>query len=75
KLAHELRTPLSAIAVAAEIMKDERFGKLPNARYRGYASDIYDNARHALAVIARLLSDDAPEAKTNLTETVELDLN
>ena len=75
KLAHELRTPLSAIAVAAEIMKDERFGKLPNARYRGYAGDIYDNARHALAVIARLLSDDAPEATTNLTETVELDLN
>ncbi|MES0385648.1 MAG: HAMP domain-containing sensor histidine kinase, partial [Hyphomicrobium sp.] len=74
KLAHELRTPLSAIAVAAEIMKDERFGKLPNARYRGYAADIHDNAHHALAVISRLLSD-APEATTNLLETVELDLN
>jgi len=75
KLAHELRTPLSAIAVAAEIMKDERFGKLANARYRGYAADIHDNARHALAVINRLLSDDAPEATTNLLETVELNLN
>ncbi|MEE9546104.1 MAG: HAMP domain-containing sensor histidine kinase [Hyphomicrobium sp.] len=74
KLAHELRTPLSAIAVAAEIMKDERFGKLPNARYRGYAADIHSNAHHALAVISRLLSD-APEATTNLLETVELDLN
>ena len=74
KLAHELRTPLSAIAVAAEIMKDERFGKLPNARYRGYAADIHNNAHHALAVIRRLLSD-APEATTNLLETVELDLN
>ena len=74
KLAHELRTPLSAIAVAAEIMKDERFGKLPSARYRGYAADIHNNAHHALAVINRLLSD-APEATTNLLETVELDLN
>lgn len=75
KLAHELRTPLSAIAVAAEIMKDERFGKLPNARYRGYATDIHDNACHALAVIRRLLGGDAPETTTNLLETVELNLN
>lgn len=74
KLAHELRTPLSAIAVAAEIMKEERFGKLPNARYRGYATDIHNNAHHALAVISRLLSD-APEVTTNLLETSELDLN
>jgi len=75
KLAHELRTPLSAIAVAAEIMKNERFGKLPNARYRGYAGDIHDNARHALAVISRLLGGDAPETTTNLLETAEFDLN
>ena len=56
-------------------MKDERFGKLPNARYRGYATDIHDNACHALAVIRRLLGGDAPETTTNLLETVELNLN
>ena len=61
KLAHELRTPLSAIVVAAEIMKDQRFGAMANERYHGYSSDIHDNARHALAVIDRLLAGGAPD--------------
>jgi two-component system cell cycle sensor histidine kinase PleC len=56
-LAHELKTPLSAIAAAAEIMKDERFGPLGGARYVGYASDIHDSARHALAIVDRMLAD------------------
>lgn len=55
-LAHELKTPLSAIAAAAEVMKDERLGPLQNETYRGYAGDIFSNARHALAVIERLLA-------------------
>ena len=60
KLAHELKTPLSAIVVAAEIMKDQRFGAIANERYRGYTADIHDNARHALAVIDRILVDGRP---------------
>ncbi len=75
KLAHELRTPLSAIVVAAEIMKDQRFGAMGNERYRSYTSDIHDNARHALAVINRLLGDNAPEEAAVRLETVPLDLN
>jgi len=76
KLAHELRTPLSAIVLAAEIMKDQRFGKITNPRYRGYTNDIHDNARHALAVVDRLLGDtasqdDGPER----LDKVELNLN
>ncbi len=55
RLAHELRTPLSAISAAAELMRDERFGPIGDPRYRGYAGDIYENARHALAVIERML--------------------
>lgn len=55
RLAHELRTPLSAIMAAAEIMKDERFGPLGDARYRGYAADIQETARHALGVINAML--------------------
>mgnify|MGYP000241638403 CR=1 FL=1 len=62
KLAHELKTPLSAIAAAAEIMRDERLGPIGNERYRSYASDIFDSARHALLVIANMLGDDAPAA-------------
>lgn len=56
-LAHELKTPLAAITAAAEIMKDERLGGLGNARYAGYATDIYDSARHALSVVDRTLAE------------------
>jgi two-component system, cell cycle sensor histidine kinase PleC len=75
KLAHELRTPLSAIAAAAEIMKDQRFGDIGNARYLGYTSDIHDNARHALALINRLLGGE-PELEDGAgLQPVEVDLN
>jgi signal transduction histidine kinase len=56
KLAHELKTPISAIAAAAEVMRDERLGKMQNDRYLGYAADIHESATHALDVIASLLS-------------------
>jgi two-component system, cell cycle sensor histidine kinase PleC len=75
KLAHELRTPLSAIAAAAEIMKDQRFGSIANERYRGYTSDIHDNARHALALINRLLGGDALQDIGSGLPRAELDLN
>ncbi|MCZ7594498.1 MAG: HAMP domain-containing histidine kinase [Hyphomicrobium sp.] len=75
KLAHELRTPLSAIAAAAEIMKDQRFGTIGNERYRGYTSDIHDNARHALALINRLLGGDSEEQPESSLQPAELDLN
>jgi len=73
KLAHELRTPLSAIAAAAEIMRDQRFGAIANERYRGYTSDIHDNAQHALALINRLLSGE--EKASSPLDLIELDLN
>lgn len=75
KLAHELKTPLSAIAAASEIMRDERLGPMGSERYRGYASDIHDVARHALEVIdamlqGRVVGSDEAQAKTS-----EIDLN
>ena len=75
KLAHELKTPLSAIVVAAEIMKDQRFGAIANERYRGYTSDIHNNASHALAVINRLLAGGAPEPIASQPQAADLDLN
>ena len=75
KLAHELKTPLSAIVLAAEIMKDERFGALANERYQSYTTDIHDNARHALEVINRLLADSAPEDAAARLKAAEIDLN
>lgn len=56
KIAHELKTPLSAIIAAAEIMRDERLGPMGNAQYLGYAADIHESARHALDVINAMLT-------------------
>ena len=57
RLAHELRTPLGAVIAYAEVLKDEHFGPLANARYRTYAQDIYQSARHALGVVDAMLGD------------------
>lgn len=56
KLAHELKTPLSAISAASEIMKEGRFGQIENERYAGYIADIHESARHALNLIERMLN-------------------
>ncbi len=55
KLAHELKTPVSAIAAASEIMKEGRFGPIENERYVGYIDGIHASARHALELIERML--------------------
>jgi two-component system cell cycle sensor histidine kinase PleC len=74
-LAHELRTPVSAIAVAAEIMKDERFGPLGSARYVGYAADIHGNAQHMLRLIDRMLAEGAePDDAQHAFNFAELDV-
>ena len=65
KLAHELKTPLSAIAAAAEIMKDARFGPIANERYAGYVGDIHASARHALTLIERMLHPQNNELATS----------
>lgn len=51
ELAHELRTPLAAIAATAEVLRDARLGPL-GAPYREYARSIHDSASHALAVLS-----------------------
>jgi signal transduction histidine kinase len=51
RLAHEVRTPLGAAIAYAEVLKDEHFGPLGNARYREYARTIHDSARLALSVV------------------------
>jgi two-component system cell cycle sensor histidine kinase PleC len=66
KLAHELKTPLAAIAAASEIMRDERLGKMHNARYLSYASDIHESAAHALDLITALLAERGRPAEPGL---------
>jgi two-component system, cell cycle sensor histidine kinase PleC len=74
KLAHELKTPLTAIAAASEIMRDERLGEMKNERYLSYAADIHESATHALDVIASLLSDRA-KSSAPVSRLIALDLN
>jgi signal transduction histidine kinase len=73
RLAHEIRTPLSAAIAYAEVLKEEHFGPLPSARYRDYAGAIYDSARHALSVIDGMLAS-APGG-TGLPELAFRDLD
>jgi signal transduction histidine kinase len=55
KLAHEIRTPLSAVISYAEVLKDEHFGPLGNPCYRSYASNIFESARHVLRLVDGML--------------------
>jgi two-component system, cell cycle sensor histidine kinase PleC len=76
QLAHELKTPLSAIVAAAEIMRDESLGPIGDDRYKGYASAIFDSASHALGVISIMLGHAAPiAAQTGALAFTQVDLN
>jgi len=54
-MSHELRTPLNAIIGFAELIKDERFGPLGQARYVEYANDIFASGNHLLSLINDIL--------------------
>jgi len=66
-MSHELRTPLNAINGFSEIMMNEMFGKLGDARYKGYSLDIHNSGQHLLALINDILDMSKIEAgKMNL---------
>lgn len=75
RLAHELRTPLSAIVAAADVMTTEALGPMQNALYLGYASDIVSSGRHALAVVDRILAGDSDATQHLQLDFTQLDLN
>lgn len=54
-MSHELRTPLNAVIGFSDLMRMEAFGPVGSARYRGYAGDIHDSARHLLSLINDIL--------------------
>jgi PAS domain S-box-containing protein len=55
KVSHEVRTPLNAIIGFAEVMLEERFGRLGNERYRDYLKDIHGSGRNVLGLVSDLL--------------------
>ncbi|HSK39917.1 MAG TPA: ammonium transporter [Arenibaculum sp.] len=70
-ISHELRTPLNAIIGFSELMNQEIFGPVDNARYREYLQDILDSGHHLLTLINDLLDLSKIEAhKYELHEQV-----
>lgn len=54
-VAHELRTPLSAMMGFAEIIRREFFGEIGDKRYAAYASQIEDCGLHLLGVLSKTM--------------------
>lgn len=75
KVSHEIRTPLNAILGFAEVIMDERFGPVGNARYRDYMRDIHKSGEHVLSLVNDLLDLSKIEAgKVDLSFT-SVDIN
>lgn len=62
KVSHEVRTPLNSILGFTELMREERFGPIGSARYKGYVEDIHQSGRYALSLINDLLDISKIEA-------------
>lgn len=73
-MSHELRTPLNAILGFTELMCDEIFGAIGNARYKRYLEDIHKSARHLLNMINDILDVARIEAGSHKIEDMETDL-
>ena len=55
KVSHEIRTPLNAILGFTEVIMDERFGPIGNARYKEYLADIHASGAHVMSLVNDLL--------------------
>ncbi len=62
KVSHEVRTPLNSIIGFTELMAQERFGPIGNARYKGYVDDIHQSGLYALSLLNDLLDISKIEA-------------
>jgi PAS domain S-box-containing protein len=61
-MSHELRTPLNAIIGFSELMMNETFGPIGNARYADYLNDVHQSGRHLLEIINDILDLSKVEA-------------
>ena len=75
KISHEIRTPLNAILGFAEVMMDERFGPLGNARYKDYLRDIHTSGTQVMSLVNDLLDLSRIEAGRLDLELAAVDIN
>lgn len=75
KVSHEIRTPLNAIIGFSELMSEERFGPIGNARYKEYLVDINKSGKHVLDMVNDLLDISKIEAGEQELEFESVILN
>jgi PAS domain S-box-containing protein len=74
-MSHELRTPLNSVLGFSQIIRDATFGPEFIDRYREYAGDIYDSARHLLDLITDILDIAKIEAGETSVDAHPVDLS
>ena len=74
KVAHEMRTPLGAIAGFAQLLKSEKFGPLGDPKYREYVDLILTGATYTIALLDDLLDPDKARAGSFLFAEEPVDL-
>jgi signal transduction histidine kinase len=72
-MSHELRTPLNAILGFSELLEQELFGPLGDARYVEFAGDIHRSGQHLLEIIGNIL--DIAKVETGHLELQERDFD
>ncbi|MDR3464037.1 MAG: PAS domain-containing sensor histidine kinase [Beijerinckiaceae bacterium] len=75
KVSHEVRTPLNAIIGFAEVIMEERFGPVGNARYKDYLKDIHTSGKHVMSLINDLLDLSKIEAGKMELHATAIDAN
>ena len=69
-----LRTPLNAVIGFSELINQEIFGPIGNARYQEYVTDIHSSGTHLLNLINDLLDLSKIEAHKYELQEQEVDL-
>ena len=75
KVSHEIRTPLNAILGFAEVIMDERFGPVGNARYKDYLKDIHASGSHVMSLVNDLLDLEKIESGNQELTFTAVDVN
>jgi signal transduction histidine kinase/integral membrane sensor domain MASE1 len=73
-MSHELRTPLNAIIGFSEVMQQETFGPIGDARYVDYMRDIHGSGQHLLGLINDILDLSRIEAGRFELNPTEIDI-
>ncbi len=73
-ISHELRTPLNAIIGFSDIIRQQMFGTIEQARYLEYARDINESGTHLLHIINDILDLSKAEAGMMRFDEQEMDI-